>query len=244
LTSFCIPLWTPKAEKIRRQISKGLPASPGAAVGQVVFSAAEAEAVGRRGQEQVILVRIETSPDDIRGMNAAEGILTSRGGMTSHAAVVARGMGKSCVAGAGDINRELRQGPVQPAATSPSKRATGSPWTARPPAGHYQGQVPTVQPELTGDFGDFMGWVDEFRTLGVRTNADTPHDSQVARRFGAEGIGLTRTEHMFFEGDRIAAVREMILPRPWKAAKRPWTRSCPCSARTLWASSRPWTGCR
>jgi pyruvate,orthophosphate dikinase len=200
------PMLDPKAEKT--QISKGLPASPGAAVGQVVFSAAEAEEWTEQGKK-VILVRIETSPDDIRGMNAAVGILTSRGGMTSHAAVVARGMGKCCVAGAGDIKVDYA-----------ASQLTCGDFTVK--EGEYitldgsngiiyNGKVDTMEPQLTGDFGEFMGWVDEFRTMGVRTNADTPHDSQVARGFGAEGIGLTRTEHMFFEGDRIAAVREMIL---------------------------------
>ena len=200
------PTLDAKAEKV--QIAKGLPASPGAAVGQVVFSAAEAEEWAEEGKS-VILVRVETSPDDIRGMNAAKGILTSRGGMTSHAAVVARGMGKSCVAGAGDIKVNYAASQFT---CGDFTIKEGDFITLDGASGQiFDGQVPTVQPELTGDFGDFMGWVDELRTLNVRTNADTPHDSQVARNFGAEGIGLTRTEHMFFEGERIAAVREMIL---------------------------------
>ena len=209
------PTLDAKAEKVK--ISKGLPASPGAAVGQVVFSAAEAEQWAEEGKS-VILVRVETSPDDIRGMNAAKGILTSRGGMTSHAAVVARGMGKSCVAGAGDISVNYAKGQFT---CGDFTIKEGDFITLDGSAGIiYQGQVPTVQPELTGDFGDFMGWVDEMRTLGVRTNADTPHDSQVARNFGAEGIGLTRTEHMFFEGERIAAVREMILSETVEGRKK------------------------
>ena len=200
------PTLDPKAAK--KLIGKGLPASPGAAVGQVVFSAAEAEEWAGQGK-QVILVRVETSPDDIRGMNAAQGILTSRGGMTSHAAVVARGMGKCCVAGAGDVVVDYKKSCF----TSGSVVIKQGDWiTMDGSKGEiYQGQVAKVEPKLTGDFGAFMKWVDGVRTMGVRTNADTPHDARVARAFGAEGIGLTRTEHMFFEGTRISAVREMIL---------------------------------
>jgi len=200
------PTLDPGAKKVK--IASGLPASPGAAVGQVVFSAADAEKWAAAGK-QVLLVRIETSPDDIRGMNAAEGILTSRGGMTSHAAVVARGMGKCCVAGCGDI-----------AINYARERFTAGKYTVKKgdwisldgsKGEVYLGQVPKVVPKLAGEFRTFMNWVDEVRTLGVRTNADTPHDAGVARAFGAEGIGLCRTEHMFFEGERIDAVREMIL---------------------------------
>ncbi len=200
------PMIDPKAEK--KVIARGLPASPGAAVGIIVFSADEAEKLKEKG-EKVILVRIETSPEDIHGMNAAEGVLTARGGMTSHAAVVARGMGKCCVVGCGAlvIDYEKQQFSVD------GKVYKKGDWiTIDGNTGEViEGKIPTVQPEFTGEFGEFMKWVDEIRTLGVRTNADTPHDAEVARNFGAEGIGLCRTEHMFFEGDRIVAMREMIL---------------------------------
>src|SRR5690606_14835354 len=191
-------------------IGKGLPASPGAAVGQVVFTADEAEEWRKEGKN-VVLVRIETSPEDVGGMNAAEGILTSRGGMTSHAAVVARGWGKPCVAGCGDIvinyrNKTLTNGEVtvKEGDWISINGSTGE---------VILGKQELEMPALSGDFATFMEWVDEFRTMGVRTNADTPHDAKVAREFGAEGIGLCRTEHMFFEGDRIKAVRQMILAK-------------------------------
>ncbi|ABB33158.1 pyruvate, phosphate dikinase [Geobacter metallireducens RCH3] len=201
------PSLDPKAP--RTIIAKGLPASPGAASGEVVFTADEAEAAGRLGLK-VILVRIETSPEDIHGMHAAQGILTARGGMTSHAAVVARGMGKCCVAGCGDIKVDYAAGQFVTAKGQVVKR--GDTITLDGSTGEVMlGEVPTVAPQLTGDFGVLMGWVDTYRKLKVRTNADTPNDSRVAREFGAEGIGLCRTEHMFFEADRIAAVREMIL---------------------------------
>ncbi len=192
----------------RQVIARGLPASPGAAVGAVVFSADEAETRAKAG-EKVVLVRIETSPEDIHGMDAAEGILTTRGGMTSHAAVVARGMGKCCVAGCGELQvdyeaREMRVGDVVVRA--------GESITLDGAAGEViLGTVATVTPELGADFSDLMQWADRARRLRVRTNADTPQDAKVAREFGAEGIGLCRTEHMFFEPSRILAVREMIL---------------------------------
>jgi len=200
------PTLDPKAAKTR--LAKGLPASPGAAVGQVVFSAEDAEKWAGEGKA-VILVRVETSPDDIRGMNAAEGILTSRGGMTSHAAVVARGMGKCCVAGCSEIAVNYAKGRFH----AGNKVIKEGDWISMDGSKGevYLGRVPKVEPKLTGDFGQFMKWADEIRTLGVRTNADTPHDAGVARAFGAEGIGLCRTEHMFFEGERISAVRQMIL---------------------------------
>ena len=201
------PSLDPKAKK--EIIAKGLPASPGAASGTVVFTADEAEAAAKTGN-RVILVRIETSPEDIHGMHAAQGILTARGGMTSHAAVVARGMGKCCVAGCGDIKVDYKNETFT--ARNGKLVKKGDMITLDGSSGEVMlGEVPTVSPEMTGDFGTLMGWVDSFRRLGVRTNADTPHDSKVARQFGAEGIGLCRTEHMFFEADRIAAVREMIL---------------------------------
>jgi len=200
------PTFDPKAEK--NVVAKGLPASPGAATGRIVFHADDAEEWAARG-EQVILVRIETSPEDIGGMNVAQGILTSRGGMTSHAAVVARGMGTCCVAGCGSLNINYRSKEMKVGA----KLFREGDWLSLDGSlGEViEGKVPTVTPELSGNFGILMSWADEARRLKVRTNADTPHDAQVARNFGAEGIGLCRTEHMFFEGDRIKAVREMIL---------------------------------
>ncbi|HQS18932.1 pyruvate, phosphate dikinase [Reyranella sp.] len=200
------PTLDPKAP--RKVIAKGLPASPGAASGKVVFTADDAEKQARAG-EKVILVRRETSPEDIHGMHAAEGILTSTGGMTSHAAVVARGMGKPCVAGAGDVRIDGKAGTLSVRGTVVK---TGDTITLDGSTGEIiLGVVPTVQPELSGDFSQLMEWADEFRKLGIRTNAETPTDAAQARKFGAEGIGLCRTEHMFFEGDRIVAVRQMIL---------------------------------
>jgi pyruvate,orthophosphate dikinase len=189
-------------------VAKGLPASPGAAVGKVVFLAEDAEKAASQG-EKVILVRTETSPEDIGGMHAAQGILTARGGMTSHAAVVARGMGKCCVAGCGAININ-EEGKYFIVDTHLIK--AGDYITLNGTTGEViLGQVALTQPELTGDFSTIMKWVDEYRKIGVWANADTPKDARVARGFGAEGIGLCRTEHMFFEPDRIFAVREMIL---------------------------------
>jgi pyruvate,orthophosphate dikinase len=195
-------------EAAREVLARGLPASPGAASGRAVFQADEAEAMAAKG-EAVILVRVETSPEDIHGMHAAQGILTSRGGMTSHAAVVARGMGRPCVAGAGTIRVDYRENAfyIGEKVVGRSEIITIDGSTGE----IMLGQVPTVQPELTGDFATFMAWADRVRTLGVRTNAETPLDAQTALRFGAEGIGLSRTEHMFFDASRIAAVREMIL---------------------------------
>ncbi|MDE2997008.1 MAG: pyruvate, phosphate dikinase [Bacteroidota bacterium] len=197
-------------------IAKGLPASPGAAVGKVVFSADEAEERHAAG-EKVILVRIETSPEDVGGMNAAEGILTSRGGMTSHAAVVARGWGKPCVAGCGDIVINYKTKSF----TNGSVTINDGDWVSiNGTSGEViVGAQKLVAPELTGDFGTFMAWVDEYRTMKVRTNADAPADAAKAIEFGAEGIGLCRTEHMFFEGDRIDSVREMILAADLDARK-------------------------
>lgn len=189
-------------------LATGLPASPGAAVGTVVFDPDTAETRGNAG-EKVILVRVETSPEDFHGMVAAQAILTARGGMTSHAAVVARGMGKCCVAGCGslEIDYDARQFKVGDRVIKEGDYITLDGSTGRV----IEGQVPLIEPEITGDFREFMSWADEFRTLNVRTNADTPHDSHVARGFGAEGIGLCRTEHMFFEGNRIDMVRQMIM---------------------------------
>jgi pyruvate, orthophosphate dikinase len=192
----------------RDVFAKGLPASPGAATGRIVFSAAEAEARGRAG-EAVILVREETSPEDIRGMDAARGIVTARGGMTSHAAVVARGMGRPCICGVGEMAIDAAKGEIR--ARGRTLR-DGDAITIDGGEGEVLvGAAPMVDPEVSGDFATLMGWADGFRRLRVRANAETPEDAAVARGFGAEGIGLARTEHMFFDENRIAAVREMIL---------------------------------
>jgi pyruvate,orthophosphate dikinase len=201
------PTLDPKAKK--DVIAKGLPASPGAATGQIVFDPETAEEWANNSGKKVILVRLETSPEDIGGMSVAQGILTARGGMTSHAAVVARGMGKCCVSGCSALKisverKELNIGSLQ--------LREGDFITLDGSTGEViKGQVPTIIPTLNKDFQELMGWVNTYRELGVRTNADTPNDAKVARGFGAEGIGLCRTEHMFFEADRIDAVREMIL---------------------------------
>jgi pyruvate,orthophosphate dikinase len=200
------PTLDPKAPK--QQIAVGLAASPGAATGEVAFTADEAEKLAAN-KHDVILVRTETSPEDIHGMHAARGILTARGGMTSHAAVVARGMGRPCVSGAGMVKIDIAKGEMV-CGSHTIKR--GEIITIDGATGQvFKGRVPTIQPVLTGDFGTLMGWADSIRTLKIRTNADTPHDAETARKFGAEGIGLCRTEHMFFEPDRILAVRQMIL---------------------------------
>jgi pyruvate,orthophosphate dikinase len=193
---------------VRDVIGTGLPASPGAASGAIVFDPDEAEKLKTQGR-QVILVRVETSPEDIHGMHAAEGILTTRGGMTSHAAVVARGMGKPCVSGAGGIRVDYATATLH--ARGRILRA-GDIITIDGTSGEVMaGAVPTVKPELSGDFAAIMKWADSIRRMKVRANAETPQDARVARDFGAEGIGLCRTEHMFFDADRIVAVREMIL---------------------------------
>ncbi len=200
------PMLDPEAEK--KVVGRGLPASPGAATGAVVFTAEDAEAWKADGKA-VILVRTETSPEDIGGMHAAEGILTTRGGMTSHAAVVARGMGRPCVSGAGD----LRVDAISKTLTCPDKTYNeGDVITLDGTTGQIMdGAVDMILPELTGDFGKLMDWVDTFRTMGVRANAETPLDAETARKFGAEGIGLSRTEHMFFDPERIVHMREMIM---------------------------------
>jgi len=206
LDQLLYPTLDPDADK--DVVTKGLPASPGAASGKVVFSSEEAEIQANQG-EAVILCRQETSPEDISGMHAAQGILTSRGGMTSHAAVVARGMGTCCVAGAGELhidvvgktitagNRTIKEGDILTLDGSTGEVMIGS--------------VETIQPELSGEFGILMAWADERRRMKVRTNAETPLDAKAAREFGAEGIGLCRTEHMFFDPARIQNVREMIF---------------------------------
>ncbi|HBL67317.1 MAG TPA: pyruvate, phosphate dikinase, partial [Firmicutes bacterium] len=208
------------------KLTKGLPASPGAAVGKVVFNAADAEKWAGR-KEPVVLVRTETSPEDIGGMNVAQGILTARGGMTSHAAVVARGMGKCCVAGCGEVivdekSRSFKVGKITV--------KEGDWLTLNGSTGDViLGQAKLISPELSGDFGKLMEWADRFRALKVRTNADTPEDSRVARNFGAEGIGLTRTEHMFFgpEKERIEAMREMIIADTFEDRKKALAKLLP-----------------
>ncbi len=188
-------------------VGSALAASPGAASGKIVFTADDAKEWAERG-EKVILVRLETSPEDIEGMKAAQGILTVRGGMTSHAAVVARGMGTCCVSGCADIamdeeNKKFRAGgkTFHEGDFLSLDGSTGK---------IYDGAIPTVDASIGGEFGRVMAWCDKYRRLKVRTNADTPHDAAQARKFGAEGIGLCRTEHMFFNADRIPAIREMI----------------------------------
>ena len=201
------PQFDPKVLKATEPVGKALPASPGAACGKIVFNAEDAKEWAARG-EKVVLVRLETSPEDIEGMKAAQGILTVRGGMTSHAAVVARGMGKCCVSGCGEINMDEANKQF----TLAGKTYHEGDWLSLDGStgSIYDGAMPTVDASVGGDFGRIMAWADKFRRLQVRTNADTPHDAAKARELGAQGIGLCRTEHMFFEGDRIAAIREMI----------------------------------
>ena len=200
------PTLDPEAEK--DVISRGLPASPGAASGTIVFTADEAEQRAEAG-EKVILCRVETSPEDIHGMHAAEGILTTRGGMTSHAAVVARGMGRPCVAGAGELRIDYKSGIMR---VRDVQLKAGDTITIDGGSGEImRGRVPTVEPKLSGDFAKVMEWADRTRRMRVRANAETPLDAKTARGFGAEGIGLCRTEHMFFEGERIDYMRQMIL---------------------------------
>ena len=201
------PQFDPQALKAATPIGKGLPASPGAACGKVVFTAEDAKAWKERG-EKVVLVRLETSPEDIEGMKAAEGILTVRGGMTSHAAVVARGMGKCCVSGCSDIRMDEEN---KKFVLGGKTFKEGDYISIDGSTGNiYDGIIPTVEAQIAGEFARIMDWADKYRKLQVRTNADTPADAKKARELGAEGIGLCRTEHMFFEGDRIKAIREMI----------------------------------
>jgi len=200
------PTLDPDADRIC--LGRGLPASPGAASGTISLSADEAESRAGRG-ESVILVRVETSPEDIHGMHAAAGILTARGGMTSHAAVVARGMGRPCVSGAGEVRIDIASGKVF---IGDVEFKDGDMITIDGGVGEiYQGEIAKVQPRLSGAFEVLMGWADSLRRMKVRTNAETPTDARMAREFGAEGIGLCRTEHMFFDADRIVTMREMIM---------------------------------
>ena len=204
------PVFDSKALKAAKVITQGLPASPGAACGQIVFHADDAQEWAKDGHK-VVMVRIETSPEDLAGMSAAEGILTARGGMTSHAAVVARGMGKCCVSGAGAIVVDYKAKTLTVEGVTYKE---GDYISINGSTGQvYAGQIPTKAAELSGDFKELMDLCDKYTHLQVRTNADTPHDAQVARDFGAKGIGLTRTEHMFFEDKKIVAMREMILSK-------------------------------
>lgn len=199
----------PIAKTKVKVLGRGLPASPGAAVGKIVFNAETAEIWATEKNEKVVLVRLETSPDDIKGMHVSQGILTARGGMTSHAAVVARGMGKCCIAGCSELVIDEKNKKLTIAGETLEEGdfialdgTTGE---------FYKSSLAVIDPELAGEFATLMNWAKKFKKLGIRANADTPHDAEVAKGFGAEGIGLTRTEHMFFEGDRIDSVREMIL---------------------------------
>jgi pyruvate,orthophosphate dikinase len=218
------PMFDEESLKKGTQIAKGLPASPGAATGQIVFTAEEAEKANAEGRD-VILVREETSPEDIQGMSIAVGILTSRGGMTSHAAVVARGMGKSCVSGCSDLIIDAEAGTM----TADGKVYSYDDFISIDGSTGivYEGQIETREAQMSGNFQTIMSWADEFSELRVRTNADTPHDAQVARDLGAVGIGLTRTEHMFFETDRIFAFRQMIVSRDEKARREALARIQP-----------------
>jgi pyruvate,orthophosphate dikinase len=216
------PALDPKA--VRTKLTKGLPASPGAAVGQIVFSSEDVVEWTERGKK-VILVRIETSPEDIEGMVKAQGILTTRGGMTSHAAVVARGMGKCCVAGAGEADVDYRTKTLR---INDYHLKEGDYITLDGSTGEvFLGQVKTIEPSLDENFEFIMNLSDKFRSLGVRANADTPHDAKMARKFGATGIGLCRTEHMFFNAERIDVVREMILAEEREERMRPLERLLP-----------------
>ena len=216
------PMLDPKARK--EVLAKGLPASPGAATGQVVFDSEKAESWAKDGKK-VILVRVETSPEDIGGMSVAQGILTARGGMTSHAAVVARGMGKCCVSGCSAIkvSYERKEFSIGSQVFKEGEYITLDGSTGEV----IKGRVPTIEPELNKDFQELMVWVNAVRQIGVRTNADTPNDAKVARSFGAEGIGLCRTEHMFFDSERIDAVREMILAEAKEGRERALAKILP-----------------
>ena len=211
------PQFDPIALKEDSPVASGLPASPGAACGAVVFDAKDAVEAAKTGRK-VVLVRLETSPEDIEGMAAAQGILTARGGMTSHAAVVARGMGRCCVAGCGDIsiNEDEKYFVVKGIRINEGDGISIDGSTGKV----YLSILPTVETVMSGDFATFMSWADQIRTLKIRTNADTPRDAQAARKYGAEGIGLCRTEHMFFDADRIPAIREMIVAKTLDQRKK------------------------
>ena len=218
------PVFDPKAILAAKVIARGLPASPGAATGQIVFFADEAEEWVKRGLS-VILVRLETSPEDLRGMSVANGILTARGGMTSHAAVVARGMGKCCISGAGAVHVDYK---LRTLTIGDLELNEGDWLSLNGSSGEvFEGQIPTLEAQLSGDFGALMALADKYKRLEVRANADTPTDARVSRNFGATGIGLCRTEHMFFEGERIVAVREMILSDDEAGRRKALTKLLP-----------------
>jgi len=224
LTQLLLPSFDPAAKKSAKVLTRGLPASPGAAVGKLAFTAAEAVERSKKG-EKIILVRKETNPEDVEGMHTAAGILTSTGGMTSHAAVVARGWGRCCVVGAGEIQIDANAKKIKIAdetfGINDLISIDGSTGEV------MKGSIGTQEPKLSGDFSTVMKWADKYRTLKIRTNADTPADSQRARDFGAEGIGLCRTEHMFFEGERIKAMREMILAETVDAREKALAKLLP-----------------
>ena len=234
------PVFDKESQSKAKVLTKGLPASPGAACGRVVFFADEAEEWKNRG-EQVILVRLETSPEDLRGMNVSEGILTARGGMTSHAAVVARGMGKCCVSGAGALNIDYKARTVE---VDGVLLKEGDFISLNGSTGEvYQGKVETKAAELSGDFSDLMKLADKYTRLQVRTNADTPHDAEVARNFGAVGIGLCRTEHMFFEGEKIKAMREMILAENAEGRRKALAKILPYQQADFKGIFKAMSGC-
>jgi pyruvate,orthophosphate dikinase len=234
------PVFDKAALKKAKALVKGLPASPGAATGQIVFFAEDA-AVWHKGGQKVILVRIETSPEDLAGMAAAEGILTARGGMTSHAAVVARGMGKCCVSGAGALNIDYKAKTLE---AGGKIFREGDYISVNGTTGEvYEGQVPTQEAEVTGDFNELMLLTDKYAKMQVRTNADTPHDAAVARKFGAVGIGLCRTEHMFFEGEKIKAMREMILSETTEDRRKALEKLLPYQKEDFKGIFRAMHGC-
>ena len=234
------PVFDKNALKAAQVITQGLPASPGAACGQIVFHADDAEAWHADGKK-VIMVRIETSPEDLAGMSAAEGILTARGGMTSHAAVVARGMGKCCVSGAGEIVVDYKAKTVEIGGVVYKE---GDYISLNGTTGQvYAGQIATKEAELSGDFKELMDLCDKYTKMEIRTNADTPHDAQVARNFGAKGIGLTRTEHMFFEGEKIKAMREMILSDTVEGREKALAKLLPFQTEDFYGILKAMDGC-
>ena len=234
------PVFDKAALKAAKVITQGLPASPGAACGQIVFHADDAEAWHANGHK-VIMVRIETSPEDLAGMSAAEGILTARGGMTSHAAVVARGMGKCCVSGAGEIHVDYKAKTVEIGGMIYKE---GDYISLNGTTGQvYAGEIATKEAELSGDFKALMDLCDKYTKMEVRTNADTPHDAQVARNFGAKGIGLTRTEHMFFEGEKIKAMREMILSDTVEGREKALAKLLPFQTEDFYGILKAMDGC-
>ena len=234
------PVFDKAALKAAKVITQGLPASPGAACGQIVFHADDAEAWHKQGHK-VIMVRIETSPEDLAGMSAAEGILTARGGMTSHAAVVARGMGKCCVSGAGEIVVDYKSKTVEIGGVVYKE---GDYISLNGTTGQvYAGEIATKEAEVSGDFKELMDLCDKYTKMEVRTNADTPHDAQVARNFGAKGIGLTRTEHMFFEGEKIKAMREMILSDTVEGREKELAKLLPFQTEDFYGILKAMDGC-